>query len=378
MTKLSAVTTCLTPLALSGLFLLTACGGGSAGSASGNAVTPVTLPGTSAKNRATVSLSFTVPQNDSQASASSANRTPKFISPGQNNITLIVDGTKVLNAAVISAGLASPTTSPDGNTVVTVAYAGSGSYYTYTIGIDTIPGKHRIGVEILGNAPQVILSEAQNVYSLQPGSNPAATLTLMGVLSSGYIECANGPVDNTNCSSSFTPDATVGTGGVYTLTAIGADFESFPISSQGSTTFDNGGFTVVETDGNGILTLTQPGAPFTAPGTQLTGAPSGGYYVPALSTYGQSFEARCVKLGTATLSLQNAASGPNTPLVGETYTTYNPANQVPTVGNYPGAGTLATGNKIAGNPNYHSGQNPNAVTTLMSINCDANLNLTIN
>jgi len=355
---------------------LSACGSGSG--ASGSLLTPTVPVVPITAQHASVSLSFIVPQNDSQASpilSKSSNRTTKFVSPGQNNFTLIVDGIKVLNAAVISPALANTTSSPDGNTKVTVTYAGAGNYYTYTVGIDTLAGTHRVGVEILGNKPQIILSEAQNVYTLQPGANPPATLTLKGVISTGYIECGNGPVNSTNCSSSFVADTTFGTGGVYTLTAIGADYDGFPIASQPGISFDNGGFTVVETDTNAVLRLTQ-NSPFTVPGTQLTG-PSGGYYVAQTARYGQPFQARCLKTGSTVLALQNVATGPNDPLVGETYVTYDPSTGG-TTGNYPGAGILRQGDKTPGNPNYHNGSNPNAVTNLLSVSCTPNLQLLIN
>jgi hypothetical protein len=361
----------LSALALIGSMTLTGCGGGS--SSAGSPVMPSTSTKPSAKH-ATVSLSFKVPQNDSQASPASVARKPQFISPGENNITLIVDGAKVLNLADINAST-SPTTSPDGNTTVSVTFAALGTYYVYTIGMDTIPGTHQIGVEVLGNKPHIILSEAQATYTLQPGANPAATMTLLGALSTGYIECSNGPVDSTNCASSYAADSTVGTGGVYTLTAIGADYDGFPIAFQANTGFDNGGFKVVETDGNNVLGLTNNG-PFTSPGTQLLGN-SGGFYVSQQAYYGQPFNARCLKLGTATLALQNSTSGPTTKLAGETYTYFDPSTDGST-GNYPGAGTLALGSKTPGNPAYHGGMNPNPVTTLMTINCDASLALTIN
>jgi hypothetical protein len=245
--------------------------------------------------------------------------------------------------------------------------------------IDTLPGSHTIGLEILGHNPPVILSEAQ--ATLAPGTNTPATMTLLGALSTSYVECASGPVDATNCQSSFTATPANGPGtGYYTLTAIGSDFEGFPIALQGTSTapigFDNGSFSVMETDGNGILSLGASG-PYSNSGSALTG-PSGGFYVATQATYGRPFTASCIKTGTATVGLVTTATDPTVPLSGETYTIFDPANNFATSGNYPGAGTLADGSKTPGNPAYHGGSNPNAVTTLTSINCDANLVLTVN
>jgi hypothetical protein len=295
-------------------------------------------------------------------------------------MTLIVDGTKLLNAIELSlltnnaGGPAQTFTSADGNTTVSFSVTASGAYYTYVATIDTLPGKHTIGLEILGANPPIVLSEAQQSYTLLPGTNSPATLTLLGVLATSYVECASGPVDATNCQSSFTPGSAPGTGS-YQLTAVGADFDGFPIVNQ-SVPFDNGPFTVVESDTLGILTLTNAG-PFSTPGNQLLGN-SGGYYVSGTAPYGQSFNASCNKTGTATVALTTTQVGPNVPLAGETYTYFDPSNNFPTSGNYPNAGTLATGSKTPGNPVYHNGNNPNPVTNLASISCDANLSLTVN
>jgi hypothetical protein len=304
---------CRAALSAAAALTITGCGGGAGAAAippdsasSGSGSSSQTGNTKSGAKHATVSLSFKVPHNDSQASPASVARKPQFISPGENNITLIVDGAKVLDLADINAST-SLTASPDGNTTVSVTYAAASTYYVYIIGIDTLPGKHQIGVEVLGAAPHAILSEAQATYTLQPGSNPPATMTLLGVLSNGYIECGNGPVDSTKCASSYVADSTLGTGGGYTLTAIGADYDGFPIASQTNTGFDNGGFTVVETDGKNVLGLANNG-PFTAPGTQILGN-SGGYWVPQKAYYGQPFNARCLKLGTATPALNNSTSG---------------------------------------------------------------------
>jgi hypothetical protein len=356
-----------------------ACGSSGGGSSSSPAAIPppasITTTSTGAKAKTTLTFVLPAPDASSVTAASTTRRSPAFISPGLDKLTFIEDGVKILNQVETDA-LVGTFTSPDGFTSVSFTATQTGNDYTFIATISTPPGSHTFGAEFFGHAPAVVLSEGQGTYALASGPNAAATLTLNGVLGSYYIECANGPVDSTDCASSYSS-----TTGLYTLTAIGADFDGFPIPSQG-VPYDNGAFNVVETDGNGIVALTNNG-PFSAPGTQLTG-PSGGYFVSGSYTYGQPFNLQCEKIGVATLALTIAQQGRTSALTGETYSYFDPSNNFPTSGDYPGSGTLAAGSKTPNNPAYHSGTNPNAVTTLTTVNCTgsttapATFSLTIN
>ncbi len=370
---------------------LAACGGGSSGSGpSGITTPPTTIPTTAPKgDRATTTITISLPPSDATTSTSSSQRGPRFVSPGQDKMTLIVDGAKVLDRHKTDGTLAGTYASPDGNTSINVSYANPqppSLYYTFTAVIDTLPGKHTIGAEILGGAPAIIQSEAQQSYTLQPGPNAPSTMTLKGVVGTGYIMCdtlANNAANN-GCANSFVTDNTPNTGGTYTLTAVAADFNSFPIADQ-SVALDNGAYSVYEVNPTGIVTIgvsNGDAPPWTTPGNQLQNAPSGGFFVATKANYGHPFTVHCNKLGTTQLRLKNTQAGPIQALNGQAYNLFDPSNNFPPqtgeTPNYPGAGNLAVGDKVAGNPNYHNGSNPNAVYNLTTVSCDASLNLTIN
>jgi hypothetical protein len=383
-------------LKLLGVALLTlglaACGGGSGSGGSGGGITtpPTTVPTTAPHgDRATTTVSFLLPPNDATTSTSSTQRGPRFVSPGQDKVTLIVDGVKVLDRHKTDGTLAGTYTSPDGNTSMNVSYTNPqppSLYYTFTVAIDTIPGKHVIGAAIISGSPAIILSEAQQSYTLAPGPNAASTMTLKGVIGTGYIMCDTVANDNANngCANSFVSDNTANTGGTYTLTAVASDFNSFPIADQGIT-FDNGSYTVYEKNPTGVVTIGVSGGdapPWTTPGTQLQNANSGGFFVATKSNYGHPFTVHCNKLGSTQLGIKTLQSGPTTPLAGQAYNLFDPSNNFPTqtgeTPNYPDKGNVATGDKVPGNLNYHGGSNPNAVYNLATVSCDAALNLTIN
>ena len=351
---------------------------------------PTTAPTTAPRgDRATTTISFAVPPSDPITQTSSSQRAPKFVSPGQDKVTLIMDGFKVLDRHKTDGTLAGTYTSPDGNTQFTVSYTNPqppSLYYTFTVVTDTLPGKHVIGAEIISGSPAIIISEAQQSYTLQPGPNAASTMTLKGVIGTGYIMCDTlaHNAENNGCSNAFVTDNTANTGGTYTLTAVAADFNSFPIADQGIS-FDNGSYQVYEKNPTGIVTLGTANAdpaPWTTPGNQLQNANSGGFFVATKSNYGHPFTVHCDKLGTTQLGIKTTQSGATTPLNGQTYNLFDPANNFPTQTgenpNYPDKGNVATGDKVPGNLNYHGGSNPNAVYNLATVSCDANMNLTIN
>jgi len=341
---------------------LAACGGGSTGASPSS-----TVPQTKSTQHALATMTLQLPRNDSSAIKTQSNQR-LFISPGTNNLTFILDGTKITNGARTDGNAIPAYNGADGTRVTfSETLSPDQHFFVFTISLDVVPGAHTIGVDITGGAPAVILSEGQHTFNLAPGPNPPGTLTLSGVLGSAYIECANGPVDSTNCASSFD-------GTKYTLTAIGADFDGFPIINQ-SLSFDNGGYTVIENDANGIVALTNNG-PFLSPGNALTG-PSGGFYVFGSYVYGNQFNAKCNKVGSASLALTNSQKGPINPLAGEAYSYFDPSAYTAS-SNYPSSGLLPVGSKTGSNPDYHNGSVQNAVTNLMKVNCDASLVLTVN
>lgn len=353
---------------------LAACGGGGGGSGPSGVISPPTTAPTSAPqgNRATTTITFRVPAPPDGSAPSSGQRSPRYISPGTDKLTLIIDGVKAFNSTQISnTGGPQNYTSGDGNTIVTLNNTQSGADFVFVATIDTLPGNHTLGVALISGTPAIVMSEGQATYALSPGPNAPQSLTLKGVLGSGYIECGSdaGNLANNGCSGSFDTNT-----GLYTLTAVGADYNGFPIVYQAGVNFDNGGFSVVATSGGSNIALSNNG-PFTSPGNQLTAGPSGAWYVAGAFTYGQPFNVQCVHLGTASLGLTNAQQGPTNPVTGMTYT-YFPPNPEST-SNYPGSGALPVGSKKPGDP-YHSGNNPHAVYHLATVNCDANLQLTLN
>ncbi|MGR4064943.1 MAG: hypothetical protein ACLQPV_05800, partial [Vulcanimicrobiaceae bacterium] len=353
-------------------FALTACGGSGGGYTPFNAGANPTPAPVAPSGKSTATIKLTLPEHDADATTAAAvakggvfrHVRPDFISPAQNTFTFLIDGQKALYVNQTTNQTVSTPTS-NGSTIV-FSGESSGSVYTITLNVTTTPGEHLIGAVIQGNVPAWVLSEGQRVYNLAPGPNAnLATLALNGAMGTAYVECATAAqnVAGNNCNdyANFNPVT-----GLYTFTAVAADADGFPIVQQsnpygpGNVPFDNGSFTVVETTATPILTVTNAG-PYGDPGSTITG-PSGGYYVPGIFTYGQGFNVQCNSVGQATLGLQIAQSAPTAPVTGFTY----PA------GTYPAAGVLPAGDKVAGNPNYHNGNNPNPVTNILSVSCQSN------
>jgi hypothetical protein len=86
------------------MLALTACGGGGSGSGTPYLGGGSGGGGTQSNGRATATLTFQTPVVDTTGATSSSpasaasTRSPKFISPGLDRITLIVDGAKLLSA----------------------------------------------------------------------------------------------------------------------------------------------------------------------------------------------------------------------------------------------------------------------------------------
>jgi hypothetical protein len=365
----------MTTMALS----LAACGGGSGGGASTAPIGVVPTFTPVAPGHAATSISVRIPGGASRPSNSAA-RSPQFISPGTDKLSFFIDGTAAFtNVQVDSAP--QPYTSADGNTKATFGCVPGGADATCTLTVDTLPGNHTFGVVIKGGSPAIILSEGQGTFALLPGNNAPATLPLLGVMGSGYIMCDTDAhvAANNGCQGSFNT-----TTALYTLTAVAADYEGMAIPYQtfnaNPVAFDNGSYSVVETDASAggahpVVTLTNNG-PFSNPGNALSAEPSGGFFVPGTFSYGQHFNVKCNVLGTATLGLADSQQGPTTPVTGQSYTYFPPNPE--SSSNYPGGPqTLPRGSKWPGNPNYHGGNNPNAIHDLVTVNCDANLVLTL-
>jgi hypothetical protein len=369
-------------LALTLAGALAACGGGGGGGGTGGPpVNPTTAPTTTPVNngRATTAVSVRIPGGASLLPSASQRR-PQFISPGTDKLSFFVDGAAAFtNVQVDSAP--QPYVSGDGNTKATYGCVAGGADVTCTLTVDTLPGNHTFGVVIKGGSPAIILSEGQATIALLPGNNSPATMALLGVMGSGYIMCDTDAhvAANNGCQGSFDTNT-----GLYTLTAVAADYEGMAIPYQtlnaSPVGFDNGSFSVVETDASAntahpVVTLSNNG-PFTNPGNALSAEPSGGFFVPGTFAYGQHFNVKCNVLGTATLGIADAQQGPTSPVTGQSYVYFPPNPE--SSSNYPGGPqTLPRGSKWPGNPNYHGGNNPNAIHDLVTVNCDANLVLTL-
>ncbi|HEY8313054.1 MAG TPA: hypothetical protein VIG51_02670 [Candidatus Baltobacteraceae bacterium] len=367
------------------VLLLAACGGGGGGNA-GTSLVPQNPspngPTSTSTQRATASIVFRVPNGSPTTGASvdrhaaSKSRHPYSISPGTNNLTFSVDSTAIVNDAVITNNYGSTQTftGKDGSTV-TLSGTLSGDYFVFTLAFQVTPGHHTLGVALLANAPNWVLSEGSGSFTLAPGNNGnIGTLALNGVVANGYIECATAAenTDGNNCNNygNFDPNS-----GAYTFTAVAADYDGFPIVQQAISgsylPFDNGAYTVSESpaDSPAILTLTGNG-PFNEPGGDLTG-PSGSWYVPGSFTYGHHFTVQCSGVGEGHVVMQLNGSG-GTPLVAIPGINYTNSGKDST-SQYPAANELLpTGSKTS---NSHG--NANAVTNVLNVECSATGQLTL-
>jgi hypothetical protein len=335
-------------LALLALVSLSACGGGGASgpqtvpSGGSNSVTSVTT--------AVASVSFKVPKADpgtnigtSAVTTSSASRKPQYLSPGTDKFSFMLDKKEVVaDQEVVNFNNAGPSgngtfTDPVTGSTVQISYDGSHpTYYAVNAVITTTPGQHEFGVVIKSGTPAYVLSEGQGNYTLAPtfsGQSPQSlgALVLNGAVGTGYIECDTWAqnTDTTNPAGSCSNGANFA-GGTYYFTAVAADYDGFPIVNQGSTAFDNGSYSVVETDGKNVVAIGSNG-PFSLPGSWLTG-PSSGWVAGSTFQYGNRFTATCNTIGTATLGLQfspNVGGHPAVAIDGYNYNSaYAPPSQL--------------------------------------------------
>ncbi len=303
-------------------------GSGSSGAASATATITLQIPKLAASNIGT---------SGSTASAN-GRRSPKYISPGSDKLSFILDGNAVVTDAPVAAYNNAGPNCPNDHTPPTPACNGtfplpnnqgsvqiafatspSDAYFTVTALFTVTPGSHKIGVVNLSGTPAYVLSEGERTFQFNPGPNDFSSqpLALKGVVASGYIECATA-AQNADTTGTCLNYANWNSGGnYYTFTAVAADFDGFPIVDQGIP-FDNGTFTVAESPSdspNGIVSIWNAGA-WGTPGSDITG-PSGGWIegvgITGPFAYGHAFYATCNKVGTANLQLSLVASTPNTP-----------------------------------------------------------------
>lgn len=293
-----------------------ACGGGSGSAPSNTIVTPPTTTPVSG-DKATASLSFTIPRS---GTVSSFGRAPLYLSPATDKVTFIVDNSPVVvDQAVVhfndaGDGHGKFTFGPNNSESIVLSYDGTNpAYFAVNIALTVTPGLHKFGVVILSGTPAYVLSEGQGLYTLAPGpNNTLAPLQLRGVVATGYVECdtATQNTDTTgkcNNYANFTPstDPTY-PGGTYHLTAVAGDFNGFPIVYQAGLSFDNPSFSVTATDTPAIVSVSA--GPWDNPGNHLTG-PSGGWVAGSNFVYGQAFTATCLQPGTAHIALMLNANG---------------------------------------------------------------------
>jgi hypothetical protein len=249
-------------------------------------------------------------------------------------MTFILDGTAVVtDAPVVNYNNAGPNhdgvlplANGQGSVRLGITNDPSKAYFTVTAAFTVTPGTHKVGVVTLSGTPTYVISEGERSYAFSPGTNDFSTqpLSLRGVVSSGYIECATAaqnldPAGHCNGYENWNSG-----GSYYTFTAVPADYDGFPIVDQGLA-YVNGTVTVGESTGdspNGIVVISSAG-PWSTPGSYITG-PSGGWVPGTTFAYGQPFYATCAQVGTAHLQLSLIPSAPVPPAGSPDLTKYPP------------------------------------------------------
>jgi len=350
------------PLFAGAAIVLASCGGGTTGATSA----PVPAQ-TSPALDATATITVLVPDSSDQVAQAHA-RTPLFISPGTDKISILVDGISIVSEAQIAklrpADRLTSVTSTSVNGLLAVK-----------IGFKTAAGKHTLGIVLNSNLEDQVLSEGQTAVTVGHGDdNDLGTLSLLGVAASGYIECAT---ESQIAAGNTCKNYANLNNGTYTFTAVAADYAGYPIFNEivnrQPLRFDNGAFSVTESDGKGIVSIAQPAGGFASPGSTLNNAAGGGAPVTGL-TYGNAFTVRCARPGTTLLSLQLGPNGgrPATPVTGYNY---GP-------GSFPisrSDGTTGTATVSHKYPTTNSEILPVGTRPLsdISVNCSVSLTLTV-
>ena len=193
----------LLPAVLASAIALAACGGGggTTGAAPAAPAPPVLSTATSAPQATgSIPMSISFPRHAPSASA----RAPQYISPGAASMA-IYDGATLVYVANLSLDSQNPFTTlyaKSGNTTVTPGTCTFGNTVTCTLSITTTVGAHSFDVLMYpqqqggqptsiarkpadtGTPPTfagVISSEGELAVTVAAGTNPAATLTLLGV-----------------------------------------------------------------------------------------------------------------------------------------------------------------------------------------------------
>jgi hypothetical protein len=285
-------------------------------------------------------ITFAIPVNQKHLGVpSKAGRAigykPAFISGNSDgNITFIFDTSTSIVVPFAPANAPTPTSTPIPGPSGSVNLPGGGTFsYTSQFVADysggnqeyavvdaaytTIPGTHTLGVVQTNGACQpdtygrelcipntvgFVLAEGQTTLNLQPGTNPTTTLTLQGVMQSAYL-----------CDAACDGQAGVYTSG-FNIQAFASDESGDAISYQSNggvaVPYDNGSFQLVETDGLGIVTISNPG-PFSVP--NATNADGG-----------ENFTITCSQVGTTTVAAELLSSDQSQGSVsGFTYTAQN-------------------------------------------------------
>ena len=280
--------------ALSAILAVSACGGGGGGTTAPSA--PVTAP----QGSATFPMTLSIPRS----TPSSAGRTPQFLSPNAGSIA-IFDGTTLLYVANLALDSTPPFQTVYARSGSSSVAFGSCSFTSSTatcnLTITTTIGAHSFDlITYPGSQGQpsatpptltgVISSEGELSVNLNPGTNTAQTLTLLGVadklLFAGLSEAA------------FNSVTTYG----YRI----EDSTNAQIVAPGGA-YDNGPVTITAAPA-GIVTI--------APST---------ISAPPATTGDQNFAVTCINGsgGTVTISFNTRTTPNATYASGLTYTTSN-------------------------------------------------------
>jgi len=296
--------------ALATTLAIAGCGGGGGSTNAGIPAPPAIVATTAPQSGATMPMTLSIPYTAPSAAA----RAPRFLSPGTSALAFY-DGSTLIYVANLSL---------DSGTQFTTVYAKSGSTTvapgtctftsataTCTLTVTSTIGAHKFDlvayprsqgtqaqaaqrtVSDTGTPPTfvgVISSEGEISVTLNPGTNPGQTLTMLGVASRVLIAgAANGPFNQATLFGYRIQDST-----------------NSQIVQPG-TAYDNGPITITAAPA-GIVTIT--------PNSIAT---------PPASTGDQNFNVTCINAsgGAVTISF-NARTIPNTGYAsGLTYTTSN-------------------------------------------------------